>query len=67
MENGIKYMPFITMNYRGYEIECHVYIAYASLNGQPCFGTFSSDLDKLSAYEKMTIKIDRFLKQTKIK
>lgn len=45
--------------YKGYELEitkdgmqC---VAY--LNGEPKFGTFSQ-LDKLSAYEKMLIKID---------
>lgn len=51
-------------NYKGYELEitkdgmqC---VAY--LNGEPKFGTFSQ-LDKLSAYEKMIIKIDGYEKK----
>lgn len=46
--------------YKGYVIEIRKdgteCVAY--LNGEPKFGTFSQN-DKLSAYEKMIIKIDQ--------
>ena len=35
----------------------------AFLNGNPIFGTFSSNIDVLSAYEKMINKIESRLKK----
>lgn len=55
------------MNYKGFEItetmqEGGATTAVAYLNGQVMFGTFSH-LDTLTAYEKMIVKINNYLKK----
>lgn len=55
------------VNYRNFEIEIIIINNYkaekaiAYLNGEPIFGSYS-ELDNLSAFEKICIKIDNFLK-----
>lgn len=57
----------MTTNYRGFDIQIIIIgnheaeKAYAYLNGEVKFGSFS-ELDKLSAFEKICIKIDNYLK-----
>jgi len=53
-----------TIFYKGFRIECTENQAVAFFNEEPKFGTFSQ-LDKLSAYEKMIVKIDTFLNKQK--
>ena len=62
-----KINAMITMNYKGFEItetmqEGGATTAVAYLNGQVMFGTFSH-LDTLTAYEKMIVKINNYLKK----
>ena len=51
-----------TIYYKGFKIECTINQAVAFLNNSPIFGTFASDSEILSAYEKMIIKIDKSIK-----
>lgn len=47
-----------TIYYKGFKIECTINQAVAFLNDVPTFGTFASDSEILTAYEKMIKKID---------
>ena len=62
-----KNNAMIKMNYKGFEITETIQdggatTAVAYLNGQVMFGTFSH-LDTLTAYEKMIVKINNYLKK----
>lgn len=57
-------MTQIQMTYKGFKVtetmqENGVSTAVAYLNDQPVFGTFSSQYDRLTAYEKMIQKINK--------
>jgi len=51
-----------TIYYKGYKIQCTINQAVAFFNDSPIFGTFASDSEILTAYEKMIIKIDKSIK-----
>lgn len=63
-------MNTLNKPYKGFNLEIEVNAishderCTAYRNGEPVFGTYSSSQNPLSAYEKMTSKIDAFLKSS---